>query len=197
MAMRWYAVLGGKSALQRRRDSLNPLHETSVRCLFLVTLGWGPRMPRTVRSSLQGRLFAYPDEIARSDDGSRVTYDYREARDINGRDEIPERRVKGNTSLSPSAGSRGSRAGRRGPYGRVGRSEGASVIVLYLHGQGGSRKQGVDDFTSAGNFNRLKYLVAASDGLYLSPRLSDFGDGGAAAVDRIVTYYAARSRRRP
>ena len=38
----------------------------------------------------------------------------------------------------------------------VGKTEGAAIIVLYLHGQGGSRKQGADDFTFGGNFNRSK-----------------------------------------
>ncbi len=85
MAMRCTLSLGGKSALQRRRDSLNPLHETSVRCLSSRHFGVGcPRMPRDGPiQPYKDRLFAYPDEIARSDDGSRVTYDYREARDIN------------------------------------------------------------------------------------------------------------------
>ena len=64
---------------------------------------------------------------------------------------------------------------------------------LYLHGQGGSRKQGVDDFTFGGNFNRIKNLMAANGGLYLSPDFSDFGDKGAAEVAALIEHYAEQS----
>ena len=60
------------------------------------------------------------------------------------------------------------------------------IITIYLHGQGGSRKQGVDDFTFGGNFNRIKNLMAANGGLYLSPDFSDFGDKGAAEIAALI-----------
>jgi pimeloyl-ACP methyl ester carboxylesterase len=75
----------------------------------------------------------------------------------------------------------------------VGRTEGASVIVLYLHGQGGSRRQGADDFTFGGNFNRIKNLMADNGGLYLSPDFTDFGDTGAAQVAALIDHYAQQS----
>ena len=75
----------------------------------------------------------------------------------------------------------------------VGRTEGARVIAVYLHGQGGSRKQGVDDFTFGGNFNRIKNLMAQNGGLYLSPDFTDFGDKGAAQVAALIAYYAGAS----
>ena len=78
----------------------------------------------------------------------------------------------------------------------VGRTEGASIITIYLHGQGGSRKQGVDDFTFGGNFNRIKNLMADNGGLYLSPDFSDFGDKGAAEVAALIEHYAERFARR-
>ena len=64
---------------------------------------------------------------------------------------------------------------------------------LYLHGQGGSRKQGVDDFTFGGNFNRIKNLMAGNGGLYLSPDFSDFGDKGAAEIAALIGHYAEQS----
>ena len=33
---------------------------------------------------------------------------------------------------------------------------GLAIIVVYFHGKGGSRDQGVDDGTFGGNFNRIK-----------------------------------------
>ena len=78
-------------------------------------------------------------------------------------------------------------------YFAVGRTAGASMITIYLHGKGGSRHQGVDDFTFGGNFNRIKNLMAGNGGLYLSPDFSDFGDKGAAEVAALIERYAAAS----
>ena len=142
-------------------------------------------------------LFAYPGILsAEKGDVYRVV-DYREMRDINRRDAVPERRVHGeyvstgvrkvqqDLSLKTDAGTVRHVA--------VGRTENAAIIVLYLHGQGGSRKQGVDDFTFGGNFNRIKNLMADNGGLYLSPDFPDFGDRGAAQVAALISYYAGRS----
>jgi dienelactone hydrolase len=142
-------------------------------------------------------LFAYPAELSNSDGGRYRVVDYRELRDINERDQIPERRawakyvdtrvrsVQTDLVLNTDAGAVRHVA--------VGKTQGAAVIVLYLHGQGGSRKQGVDDFTFGGNFNRIKNLMAANGGLYLSPDFSDFGDKGAAEVASLIDHYAGQS----
>lgn len=142
-------------------------------------------------------LFAYPAELSNSDGGKYRVVDYRELRDINARDQIPERRaqakyvstsvrsVQQDLVLNTDAGAIRHVA--------VGKTAGAGIITLYLHGQGGSRKQGVDDFTFGGNFNRIKNLMAANDGLYLSPDFSDFSDKGAAQVAALITHYAEQS----
>jgi pimeloyl-ACP methyl ester carboxylesterase len=142
-------------------------------------------------------LFAYPATLSSGDAGAYTVIDYRELRDINDRDEVPERRVHAqytDTSvrkvqqdllLKTDAGDVRHVA--------VGKTEGAGIIVLYLHGRGGSRKQGVDDFTFGGNFNRIKNLMAGNGGLYLSPDFSDFGDTGAAQVAALMDHYAEAS----
>jgi len=142
-------------------------------------------------------LFAYPGIISSEAGGAYLVVDYNEARDIDKRDQIPERRVKGNyistgvrkvqkdLALNTEAGTVRHVA--------VGRTEGARIITIYLHGQGGSRKQGVDDFTFGGNFNRIKNLMAANGGLYLSSDFSDFGDTGATEVAALIAHYAEKS----
>ena len=75
----------------------------------------------------------------------------------------------------------------------VGRQQGARLIVVYLHGRGGTRLQGVDDFFASGNFNRLKNLVVGGDGLYLSPDFSEFGERGATEIAGLIRHYAAAS----
>lgn len=143
------------------------------------------------------RLFSYPDLLSSDFEGRHRVVDYREMRDINGRDAIPERRVKDDyVSLGIRRVQQDlvaeTTAGRI-RHVAVGETEGASVITLYLHGQGGNRHQGVDDFSFGGNFNRIKNLMAAAGGLYLSPDFSDFGERGAAEIAALIGHYAQRS----
>ena len=142
-------------------------------------------------------LFAYPGIIASEDGDAYRIVDYKEARDIDRRDKVPERRVHAkyvstgvrkvqqDLALKSEAGTI--------RFVAVGRTDGASVITIYLHGQGGSRKQGVDDFTFGGNFNRIKNLMADNGGLYLSPDFSDFGAGGTAEIAALIGHYAEKS----
>ncbi|MCR4266255.1 lysophospholipase [Nitratireductor sp. ZSWI3] len=148
-------------------------------------------------ASQKDRLFAYPGILSSGADGAYRVVDYREARDINGRDAVPERRVQGQYV---STGVRGvqkdltveTAAGAVRHF-AVGKTRGARAIVVYLHGQGGSRRQGVDDFTFGGNFNRIKNLMVKSGGLYLSPDFSDFGERGAREIGALIGHYAKAS----
>lgn len=142
-------------------------------------------------------LFAYPALLSSADNGAYAVVDYQEQRDINKRDEIPEKRA------SPEYVSLGVRGVQKDlmlksdagaiRHVAVGQAEGARFIVIYLHGQGGSRKQGVDDFTFGGNFNRIKNLMAGNGGLYLSPDFPDFGKGGAAQIAALIAHYGGQS----
>jgi hypothetical protein len=142
-------------------------------------------------------LFAYPGTLSTGDNGAYTVLDYHEMRDINQRDEIPERRVHAQYT-DPGVRKVQQDLMLKTDVGdvrhvAVGKTEGAAIIVLYLHGQGGSRKQGVDDFTFGGNFNRIKNLMAQNGGLYLSPDFPDFGDKGAAQVAALIDHYAQQS----
>ena len=143
------------------------------------------------------KLFAYPDVLSVADGGDYRVVDYDEMRDINGRDQTPERRVQGNYV---STGIRRDQhdlvaetSAGKVRHIAVGTSRRASVIVVYLHGQGGSRRQGADDFTFGGNFNRIKNLVNSARGLYLSPDFSDFDDKGAAEIKALLSIYLRAS----
>ncbi|WP_448116941.1 alpha/beta hydrolase [Mesorhizobium amorphae] len=142
-------------------------------------------------------LFAYPGILSAEKGDIYRVVDYREMRDINERDTVPERRVRPQYTSTDVRGVQQDLALKLDTgtlrHVAVGKTEGAAIIVLYLHGQGGSRKQGVDDFTFGGNFNRLKNLMAGNGGLYLSPDFTDFGDKGAGQVAALIDYYAERS----
>ncbi|WP_205648473.1 alpha/beta hydrolase family protein [Acuticoccus kandeliae] len=147
------------------------------------------------------QLFAYPPTISTEAGGAYRVVAYDEVRDINGRDEVPERRAH---ARYVSLGVRRNQADLtvQTPAGSVrhvavGRREGARLIVVYLHGQGGSRSQGVNDYSFGGNFNRIKNLVAQAGGVYLSPDFSDFGAKGAAEIAGLINAYAAASPRAP
>jgi hypothetical protein len=146
-------------------------------------------------------LFAYPGILSSADDGDYLVIDYREMRDINGRDVVPEKRVKGDyVSLDPLATQKDIFVDT--PVARiatmtVGTTQGASMILLYLHGQGGSRQQGMDDWTFGGNFNRIKNLMSRNGGLYFTPDFSDFADKGEAQVRDVIEHFAALSPRAP
>lgn len=143
------------------------------------------------------RLFAYPSVIETRDGGAFRIIDYNEMRDINGRDEIPEKRVKGqyvtpgvkrvekDTRVDTAAGTINHVA--------VGTQQGAKVITVYIHGQGGNRKQGSNDYTFGGNFNRIKALMAGNGGLYLAPDVDDFGPTGVARMAALIDHYARMS----
>jgi hypothetical protein len=142
-------------------------------------------------------LFALPAVIETSDGGSRVVVDYQEMRDINGRDEVPERRAHPryvDLSVRRSQAELAIEAnGRTLPHFAVGATANARFVVLYLHGQGGNRRQGVDDFTFGGNFNRIRNLAAANGGLYLTLDLRDFGRTGTADAKALLEFYLGRS----
>jgi pimeloyl-ACP methyl ester carboxylesterase len=142
-------------------------------------------------------LFAYPVVLAVEDGGDYRVVDYSAKRDINDRDQVPERRVHGKYV---STGVRREQhdlvaetSVGKVPHIAVGTSRRASVIVVYVHGQGGSRRQGADDFTFGGNFNRIKNLVHAAGGLYLSPDFTDFGEQGTAEIAALLGIYMRAS----
>ena len=141
--------------------------------------------------------FAYPGFIGPSDNALDLTIDYNEMRDINDRDEVPERRVKSPwLDLSVRKVSQDVTIGSDAQALHTiatGVQDNAAFIVVYLHGQGGNRKQGSNDYTFGGNFNRIRNLAARNGGLYLTPDFSDFGDKGAAQVKSIIATFAAKS----
>lgn len=142
-------------------------------------------------------LFSYPRALSQSDGGRHMAVDYRSDRDINARDEIPERRAHARyVDLAVRSRQKDLVAATgvaRIAHMIVGQPDDARFIVVYLYGQGGSRRQGMDDFTFGGNFNRIKNLAARNGGLYLTTDFSDFAETGARQVASLISYYAARS----
>ncbi len=142
--------------------------------------------------------FDYPGLIGDTSNPLDLTVDYNELRDINARDEVPERRVKRAwVSLAPRKAEQDVKLETAGGVLRTiatGTQDNAAFIVVYLHGQGGNRKQGSNDYSFGGNFNRIRNLALLNGGLYLTPDFSTFDDKGAGEVKAILAAFIARSR---
>ncbi|MCA1406803.1 alpha/beta fold hydrolase [Ensifer sp. IC3342] len=146
-------------------------------------------------------LFAYGDVLEESDGGDFRVIDYDELRDINGRDQIPERRVKrAYVSLgikSAQVNETVDLGGRPLDVMRVGPDRGAAFTVIFIHGRGGDRRLGANDFSFGGNFNRLKNLAVANGGTYYAPSVRSFDAQGVADITALIRFAAERSGGRP
>jgi dienelactone hydrolase len=145
--------------------------------------------------SFKDDLFAYPGILEEADNGAFLKIDYDKMRDIHKRDDDPERRVKG---IYVSTGVRWYQdfetietGGRSVDVFEVGKLKTARFAVIFVHGRGGDRKLGANDYSFGGNFNRLKNLAHKNNGVYFAPSARDFGDEGAADVEALVGYVKA------
>lgn len=132
------------------------------------------------------RLFSYPGILERRDDGAYLVVDYRELRDINKRDSVPERRVNRRyVDLMPrrrqTEQTFPTQAGEI-DYFVVGNPVNARIVTVYVHGRGGDRKQGVNDFSFGGNFNRIKNLMVRNSGVYITPDGGQLDDHAATRI---------------
>lgn len=140
-------------------------------------------------------LFAYPQALQQRNGGNYLKVDYREQRDINGRDEVPERRVK--AKFVDLAGRRATKSAQlETPNGMLnyqfaGKASNARIITVYIHGKGGNAKQGANDHSFGGNFNRIKMLMLKNNGLYLSPDAGDFTPADIAKIEALIVAASA------
>lgn len=146
-------------------------------------------------------LFSDLAVLESADGGDFEVVDYQEMRDINGRDQVPERRVK---SRYVAAGVKRHQenetlglGGRRIEVARVGPARDAAFTVIFIHGRGGDRRLGINDYSFGGNFNRLKNLAVLNGGTYYAPSVPSFDGEGTAAIAALIRYAFEQSRGRP
>lgn len=146
-------------------------------------------------------LFGYGQVVETADGGALRVVDYQEMRDINGRDQVPERRVK-QAYVSTAVKKAQANLTIDTPAGPVdvamtGRHEGAAFTVIFIHGRGGDRRLGNNDWSFGGNFNRLKNLAVQNGGVYYAPSVPSFDDAGAARISGLILTAKALSPDRP
>jgi predicted esterase len=172
------------------RDYLKALAAMPCKLLFLwvvviLAFGSGPAGAFELKP-YKDRLFAYPGILDSRDGGNYLVVDYREMRDINGRDKIPERRVERRyVDLLPkrrqSEQTFETDAGEISFF-AVGNPKGARIVTVYVHGRGGDRNQGVNDYSFGGNFNRIKNLMVRNNGVYIAPDGGNLDDRSATRI---------------
>jgi dienelactone hydrolase len=156
----------------------------------------------------EGPLKPYKDDLFSgfsvldsADGGDFEVIDYQEMRDINGRDQVPERRVK---SRYVSMGVKRHQVdetldlGRRHlDVTRVGPQRNATFTVIFVHGRGGDRRLGANDYSFGGNFNRLKNIAIMNGGTYYSPSVATFDASGTADIAALIRFASEQSQGRP
>ncbi|WP_309771097.1 alpha/beta hydrolase [Agrobacterium larrymoorei] len=157
--------------------------------------GGGPLKP------FKDDLFSNQTVLSTGDGGASQVIDYQEMRDINGRDDTPERRVKRQyVDLAPKRVQEMetvSVAGRSIDVGRVGQPSGQAFTVIFIHGRGGDRRLGMNDYTFGGNFNRLKNLAVENGGTYYAPSVKSFDQNGVADIAALIADAKAKSAGKP
>ncbi|QRM55425.1 alpha/beta hydrolase [Sinorhizobium sp. BG8] len=142
-------------------------------------------------------LFAYGTVLVTTDGGALRIVDYQELRDINARDTTPERRVRPNY-VSTRVKKFQRNETLETPAGPVdvaltGAAENAAFTVIFIHGRGGDRRLGNNDWSFGGNFNRLKNLAVLNGGAYYAPSVKSFGEPGVEAIAGLIQAVGARS----
>lgn len=166
-------------------------------------LGWmTPALANLKIAPYKDHLFAYPEILGTLHDGDFIIVDFDQARDVDGRDEIPLKKAFDRyVELDVSDGTEDVLIRRDGEvvqFLAVGRVEGgARMAVIYLHGMHGDRTLAMEDFRFGGNFNRLKNLMVRNGGVYVSPDFSSFGAKGEREVRAVMNHIAENSPEAP
>ncbi|MEM5584611.1 alpha/beta hydrolase [Roseibium sp. AS2] len=160
---------------------------------LLAVLGMAAPVQAEALKPYKDRLFRYKKIHETLYGGDFLVVEYSKQRDLRDRDEVDERRVYGNyVSYRPKRG-RGSAElnanGRVVLYMGTGKWKGgANAIVLYVHGQGGNRFQGMNDVSFGGNFNRVQNLMVRNGGAYLTVDVTNFDKRGTADIAALIRY---------
>ncbi|MEL7428943.1 MAG: alpha/beta hydrolase [Pseudomonadota bacterium] len=145
------------------------------------------------------RLFKYRKPIETRDNGNFLRLPYDPRKDINQRDSMPVRKVKGKyVSSVPTRkqiDTQITAEGRTVSHFAVGALQGnAAMTVVFLHGRDGSRHLGFSDEKFGGNFNRVKNLMYRNGGIYLSADFTDFEEEGVRDIAALLAHYRPLTR---
>ncbi|KQY14623.1 alpha/beta hydrolase [Rhizobium sp. Root482] len=172
----------------------------ALSCLLLVSCLAFPAKAAPLKP-FKDELFSYETVLETADGGDYRVVDYQELRDINGRDQTPERRVK---RAYLALGVKRQQVNETMETGtrplavtRVGAAAGAAFTVIFIHGRGGDRRLGANDYSFGGNFNRLKNLAVDNGGVYYAPSVQSFDKAGVADIAGLIAHARRQSPEKP
>lgn len=147
-------------------------------------------------------LFGYRNILGTLHGGDFVVVEFDQERDVDGRDEVPLRKVRDAfVDLGVNDHKRDVLIRRDGEvvqYLAVGAAESdARLSIIYLHGLHGDRTLAMEDLRFGGNFNRVKNLMARNGGIFVSPDFSSFGAKGAREVLAVMNHLSENARNAP
>lgn len=169
---------------------MRSMRRVALAAVLGFALAAGASAAPLVLAPFKDDLFSYPPLTAVSEDGAFTDVAYSEARDIDERDTVPERRVR-SEYVELAAGTAGTEREVATPAGplkvmTVGEAGHPTAIVLFIHGRGGDRTLGMRDWTFGGNFNRLKNLMLRADGLYVTADAGSFSKDDRERIERLI-----------
>jgi hypothetical protein len=136
-------------------------------------------------------LFSYPRILEQSKDGTFIRVEYNRDRDLVNRDRVLRwkahyRYVDRSVRWARKVRSYKSVNGTF-KYFAVGKpNRKTAFAVIYVHGKGGNRRQGVNDWTFGGNFNRLQNLANRNNGALYTPDFTGFKDRGTQDIAAMI-----------
>ncbi|SCB40591.1 phospholipase [Rhizobium multihospitium] len=168
----------------------------------ILLLATGQTASADMLKPFKDELFSNQTVIESHDNGAFQTIDYQEMRDINGRDQIPEKRVKPayvDTAVRWKAQDDETLqlGDRKVDVTRIGPASKQAFTVIFIHGRGGDRRLGSNDYTFGGNFNRLKNLAYRNGGTYYAPSVKGFDSNGVADIAALIRYSYEQSGGKP
>ncbi len=179
------------------RAELRLLRAAACALVLAATAATASAREWVALAPFKDKLFAYGRILDRNSDGSFIEVDYDEQRDVDGRDSVPVMRVK-RSYVDLSVRSQELRRtidadGLKIEVDQTGSLEGARFAVIFIHGRGGDRRLGSNDWMFGGNFNRIKNLAVRNGGAYIAPTVESFGKDGTARIAALVDHVASVS----
>ncbi len=155
------------------------------KALIFILLGATQAASAQSLNSFKNSEFAHGRVLENRHNRTFQVIDYDEMRDVNGRDEIPVKKaLPGRVELLPRASYTTTRISGVSTH-QAGSIRNAAFAVIFIHGAGGNKNLGFDDWTFGGNFNRLKNLAVRNNGVYFSPT-ARLNSSGANRIGKMV-----------
>lgn len=143
-------------------------------------------------------LFRYPRVLEEKYGGDFLRVEFSQQRDVIERDEKPDEKTRADyVSLDVTSAEAELVLRDRDStvkFFGVGKTAGdAKIVVIFLHGLQATGRDGMNDWRSGGNLNRIKNLMVRNGGVYLSPDFSTARRTAKRQIAALVAKYAENS----